>query len=266
MQKAGKTAALITVLLLCCCLGIFTGWKFHENLDEKKAIQEQAAAEEESVSVQEEIKQEAPAEAEEPQIPEAAEEALPPEPVIPPAPESKSAFVKVQDYIPDIVIDLKYAGTDNFTGQQIYDFTDAYLRYGTVEKLMRVQEVLKEQGYCLKIWDAFRPAAAQFVLWEVCPNAAYVANPNNGFSSHSRGNTVDITLVDKDGQELEMPTGFDDFSALADRYYADCPETAANHAILLENVMQEHGFKGYSGEWWHFSDTESYPVEKEFTP
>ena len=175
-------------------------------------------------------------------------------------------FVKVQTYIPDIQIELKYAGTDNFTGQKIYDFTDAYLRYGTVKKLMQVQESLREEGLSLKIWDAFRPTAAQFKLWEVYPDAAYVANPNNGFSSHSRGNTIDITLVNKNGKEIIMPTQFDDFSKLADRDYSDCSEEARKNALLLENLMKENGFKAYSGEWWHFTDVDTYSVEENFQP
>lgn len=184
-----------------------------------------------------------------------------------PLPEPEDAdFVKVKDYIPDIVVELRYATENNFTGQQIYDFTELWLRYGTVKKLMAVQAELRESGLCLKVWDGFRPTAAQFRLWEVCPNATYVANPNNGFSSHSRGNTVDLTLVYADGTELTMPTGFDDFSTLADRDYSDCSPEAASNARFLENIMTEHGFKPYAGEWWHFSDTQSYPVEKEFQP
>lgn len=176
------------------------------------------------------------------------------------------AFVSVCDYIPDIVVELKYATADNFTGQVIYDFQEAYLRYGTVKKLMAVQEELREQKLGLKIWDAFRPTAAQFALWEICPNPVYVANPNKGFSSHSRGNTVDVTLVDEKGEELEMPTGFDDFSAMADRDYSDCSFEVSLNVLLLEQTMERHGFAGYKGEWWHFADTTAYPVEETFRP
>ena len=175
-------------------------------------------------------------------------------------------FVAVADYIPDIVVDLKYAGSDNFTGQKIYDFSAAYLRYGTVAKLSAVQEDLKQLGMGLKIWDAFRPAAAQHRLWEVCPDSRYVANPKTGFSAHSRGNTVDVTLVDSDGKELPMPTGFDDFTAKADRDYSDCSKEAADNALILQLLMEKHGFSGYKAEWWHFSDTVTYPVEETFQP
>ncbi len=176
----------------------------------------------------------------------------------------KSSLVRVRDYIPDILVDLKYSTEDNFTGQKIYGFTEAYLRYGTIEKLRQAQDILKAQGMTLKIWDAYRPVSAQFCLWEVCPNSTYVANPNKGYSSHSRGNTVDVTLVAVDGGEPEMPTGFDDFSSRADRDYSDCSAAAAGNATLLENTMEQCGFKPYSGEWWHFSDVDPYPVEEDF--
>lgn len=184
----------------------------------------------------------------------------------PEPPPSPADFVPAAEYIPGILVDLKYAAEDNFTGQAVYDFTEAYLRYGTVEKLSRAQEMLAAQGYSLLIWDAFRPPEAQFRLWEICPDPVYVANPEKGFSSHSRGNTVDVTLVLEDGSPAEMPTGFDDFSPLADRDYSDVPDTAAAHARLLEDVMTGCGFKPYAGEWWHFSDTDSYPVEEDFVP
>ncbi|MBQ3504071.1 MAG: SH3 domain-containing protein [Oscillospiraceae bacterium] len=182
-----------------------------------------------------------------------------------PEPEDED-FVKVVTYIPDIVVDLRYSTDLNFTSKQIYHFTDAWLRYGTVKKLQAVQEELRQDGLSLKIWDGFRPPSAQFKLWEVCPDPTYVSDPNNGFSSHSRGNTVDVTLVYTDGAEVSMPTGFDDFSKLADRDYSDCTEEAAANALFLEQLMIKHGFKPYSGEWWHFSDTQSYPVDPEFEP
>ena len=145
-------------------------------------------------------------------------------------------FVRIMDYIPDIVIDLKYATADNFTGTVIYDFKDAYLRYGTVKKL----------------------AVAQEKLWQVCPNPRYVANPANGMKAHNLGGTIDMTLVTFDGNEVEMPTAFDDFSLKADRDYSDVPETAAGNAKMMERVMTECGFVGYAGEWWDYSDTTAY--------
>lgn len=189
-----------------------------------------------------------------------------PEPEAPQAEPEDGDFVRVRDYIPDIQVFLPYATQDNFTGQIIYEFEDAWLRYGTVKKLSAAAERLAREGYALLIWDAFRPTRAQFKLWEVCPDPNFVADPTKGFSSHSRGNTVDITLVLPDGGAVEMPSGFDEFSSLANRDYSDVPEPAAAHARLLEDVMTACGFHGYSGEWWHFRDQEVYPVEEEFTP
>lgn len=204
----------------------------------------------------------------------APEEILPPpeqEPAPPPKtqplpPPEDTDFVLVTDYLPTVAVDLKYATSDNFIGSVIYDFSGAYLRYGTVQKLQAVMEDLDAAGYTLKIWDAFRPTAAQFKLWEVCPDPMYVSDPHQGFSSHSRGNTLDVTLLRSDGSAVEMPTGFDDFSALADRDYSDVPSPAADNARYLETVMTEHGFRPYQGEWWHFSDTDSYEVDQTFQP
>ena len=183
------------------------------------------------------------------------------------AAHSDTDFVPVKEYIPDIEVDLAYATDRNFTGKVIYGFSDAWLRYGTVKKLGTAQEELKKHGLRIKIWDAFRPVEAQFRLWEICPVSTYVSNPHKGYSSHSRGGTVDVTLVDAEGNEVAMPTGFDDFSKLADRNYSDVKDKAAvANAKLLEKTMKKCGFVPYSGEWWHFSDSVRYNVAKDFIP
>lgn len=165
-------------------------------------------------------------------------------------------YVLVNKYIPDIYVELMYATDNNFTGVRIYGFTDAYLRYGTVKKLANVQKELKEQGYSLKIWDAYRPFEAQQKLWEVYPDPNYVANPANGMKKHNLGGTVDITMVAADGSIIPMPTEFDDFSLKADRNYSDIDnEEAVNNVMILQNAMENNGFTGYQGEWWDYSDT-----------
>lgn len=198
------------------------------------------------------------------------------EPVTEPATESptelptepeREAFVRAADYIPHLRVELAYATTDNFTGTVIYEFTDAYLRYGTVQKLMKAAEILEEQGYGLVIWDAYRPVYAQERLWEICPDPAYVSKPGTGSQSHCRGLAVDVSLYDLEtGEMLEMPTGFDTFTALADRDYTDCTSEAASNAMLLEDTLIICGFKPYSAEWWHFSDVDSYDIEYAFDP
>lgn len=168
-------------------------------------------------------------------------------------------YVLVNKYIPDIYVELMYATDNNFTGVRIYDFTDAYLRYGTVKKLANVQKELKEQGYSLKIWDAYRPFEAQQKLWEVYPDPNYVANPANGMKKHNLGGTVDITMVAADGTVISMPTEFDDFSLKADRDYSDIEdEEAVKNVMILQNAMENNGFTGYQGEWWDYSDTVEY--------
>ena len=78
---------------------------------------------------------------------------------------------------------------------------------------------------------------------------------------------MDVTLVDLEtGVELKMPTGFDDFTGMADRDYSDCPAGAAANAVLLEETMKKYGFKPYVAEWWHFSDPDEYPIEETFEP
>lgn len=168
-------------------------------------------------------------------------------------------YVLVNKYIPDIYVELRYATENNFTGVKIYDFTEAYLRYGTVKKLAQVQKELKQQGYSLKIWDAYRPFEAQQKLWEVYPDPNYVANPANGMRRHNLGGTVDITMVAADGSIIPMPSEFDDFSLKADRNYSDIDnEEAVNNVMILQNAMENNGFTGYQGEWWDYSDTDEY--------
>lgn len=168
-------------------------------------------------------------------------------------------YVLVKKYIPDIYVELRYATENNFTGVKIYDFTEAYLRYGTVKKLAQVQKELKQQGYSLKIWDAYRPFEAQQKLWEVYPDPNYVANPANGMKKHNLGGTVDITMVAADGSVISMPTEFDDFSLKADRDYSDIEdEEAVKNVMILQNAMENNGFTGYQGEWWDYSDTVEY--------
>ncbi len=175
-------------------------------------------------------------------------------------------FVRVKDYIPGIRVELKYATPNNFTGHTIYSFTDAWLRYSSVQKLAKAQSLLNEQGYSLILWDAFRPHAAQHKLWDVYPMDGFVANPITGCSPHTRGNTVDVALGTLNGELLEMPCEFDDFSDRANRDYSDATPAAAKHATIMENAMREAGFNPYFDEWWHFVDSDRYEPDYDFVP
>lgn len=216
-----------------------------------------------------------PTEPTEPDIPDPVEPTEPPEPdkpdpveppVASPKPDDQD-FVCIAEYISNVKIALPYASENNFTGKRIYDFSDAYLRYGTVKKLQKVSEELEQNGLGLIIWDGFRPVSAQAMLWEACPDPTFVSNPLTGNRSHCRGNTVDVSLYDlATGEAVPVPTEFDDFTAAADRDYSDCSAEAAANAILLEEIMEKCGFAPYSAEWWHFTDTINYPVEESFDP
>ena len=172
--------------------------------------------------------------------------------------EQPGDMVRVVDIIPDIYTDVRYATADNFTGRVIYTDSEVYLRRSTAEKLARVQQSLSAQGYSLCIWDGWRSRSAQLALWDACPDERYVSNPYTGLSGHCRGNTVDITLVTLDGEPVEMPSDFDEFGALADRDYSDASPEAAENARLLETAMESEGFKAYSAEWWHYTDSDRY--------
>ena len=175
---------------------------------------------------------------------------------------SPQDMVNLAEFIPRIQVDLRYATPNNFTSAIIYDDDTAYLRRGTAEKLKAAQAEFVTHGYTIKVWDAYRPPAAQFKLWEKVPDARFVINPHKGYSYHSRGVAVDITLVDEKGQEVIMPTGFDDFTARVDRDYSDLDQETAANARFLEEIMVKHGFSSIYYEWWHFIDSnkDKYPV------
>lgn len=162
----------------------------------------------------------------------------------------KTDFVDIQQTIPSVVLDMKYATTDNFTHTKLYDSSKALLRKGTADKLKKVADELEKKGYRLKIWDAYRTPDAQFKMWKLVPDSRYVANPNKGYSNHSRGSAVDISLVDIEGNDLTMPTGFDNFTTAAAR--------TNENAKYLKKVMVKHGFKSLATEWWHFDDQDAY--------
>lgn len=162
----------------------------------------------------------------------------------------------------DILIDLRYATEDNFMARQVYpDNSRAFLRRETAVKLIRANEIFKKDGYTIKIWDAYRPLSVQRIMWEHSPLPGYVAHPDKG-SKHNRGAAVDITLVDQEGKELEMPTGFDDFTEKAARDYANHSAEAKRNMDYMTQVMVSCGFKGIRTEWWHFEDLDAnnYPL------
>lgn len=164
-------------------------------------------------------------------------------------------FINIHEIDESIVVELRYSSSNNFTGSKIYHFKNAILRKSTALKLAKANSLLKEQGYLIKIWDAYRPLSAQQILWNTYPNEDFVAKPNpNNIRGHQLGATVDITLCNINGEELEMQSEFDDFSEKSHRNYSR-NNLQEKYFQLLDTAMIKSGFIGYEMEWWHYSDT-----------
>lgn len=175
-------------------------------------------------------------------------------------------LVDIQAIEPNIKVDLKYATEANFTGQIVYNFKQCLLVKEAALRLKNIQSELESIGLGLKIWDGFRPIAAQWKFWELIPDERYVSDPRKG-GRHTRGTAVDLTLITQDGQELPMPSAFDDFSEKAHKNYMYGSEEQTKNRDFLQEIMERHGFIGVSTEWWHFDliGWETYPPIH-FTP
>lgn len=160
-----------------------------------------------------------------------------------------------------ILLDIKYAGTDNFTKKKIYPCGRCFVRPEVAEKLLLIQKDLKERyGFGLKLFDCYRPAPAQQRLWDAVPDPDYVTPPAKG-SMHSKGLAVDLTIVDKNGNDLNMGTPYDFFGREAHHDYEDFAADIQKNRVLIKKVMELHGFNSIRTEWWHYSLTKkSYPL------
>jgi D-alanyl-D-alanine dipeptidase len=164
----------------------------------------------------------------------------------------KKELIDLEQYIPGIVLDIRYATTNNFTGEQIYNLAKAYARKPVADAVKRAQAELQKQGLGIKIFDAYRPYKATVRFYEVYKDTTYVASPYKG-SRHNRGCAIDMTLINlKTGEELKMPTAYDSFQkeAWPSTPIKD-PEARKNRALIIQ-VMEKQGFKVNGSEWWHF--------------
>lgn len=161
----------------------------------------------------------------------------------------------------DVTLALAYATPDNFTGRPVYRRAAAYLHPVAAEHLTRAVNLAKVQELRLKIFDAFRPAEAQWVMWNHTPDPNFLADPRRG-SPHSRGVALDVTLCTLDGTELDMGTRFDDFTPRS--YHADTgiSALAQRNRFLLLGLMTAAGWDFYRNEWWHYQlfDPRRFPV------
>jgi D-alanyl-D-alanine dipeptidase len=151
-----------------------------------------------------------------------------------------------------IRLDVRYATANNFMKKELYPVAKSYLRAPAAEALRDVQRELAAQGLALKVFDAYRPYAITEMMWEPIKNPDFVADPAKG-SRHNRGAAVDLTLIDlATGNEIPMPTPYDDFTARARQDFADLPADVLANRARLRDVMTRHGFDPLPSEWWHY--------------
>ena len=169
---------------------------------------------------------------------------------------SDTTFVKLKNYSNDFVFDMKYATEDNFLKQKVYACEECYLRMKTIKYLIAANTEFQKKGYRIKLLDCYRPLDVQKKMWELVPNADYVADPKKG-SVHNRGGAVDITLVDAKGKELDMGTPFDFFGPEASHKYQGFSNKINKNRAYLKAVMLQNNFKSFDSEWWHYNLSES---------
>ncbi len=161
-------------------------------------------------------------------------------------------LIDLEKIIPDMVMDIRYATTNNFTKEKIYTLSKAYARKPVAQALKRAQAEFRKMGLGIIMYDAYRPYKATIKFYELYHDTTYVASPYRG-SRHNRGCALDMSIVDfKTKKELKMPTEFDSFKkeAWPSTPIAD-PLARKNRALIIK-VMENNGFKVNSSEWWHF--------------
>ena len=161
-------------------------------------------------------------------------------------------LVNLKEFIPGILLDIRYATTNNFMHEKIYNLARAYARKPVAEALKKAQADFNKHGVAIKIHDAYRPYRATVKFYELYHDTTYVASPYRG-SRHNRGCALDMTIYDlKTGKELVMPTEYDSFKKEA------WPSTPVKDPLIKKNrdliiaVMERNGFKVNATEWWHF--------------
>ncbi len=150
-----------------------------------------------------------------------------------------------------VELDIAYATDRNFTGRPIYRRAGCFLNPEAAGLLARAIDLAGRLGYRLKVFDAYRPTEAAWALWNHTPDPRFLADPRRG-SPHSRGAAVDVTLLDGDGQVLDMGTGFDAFTPRSHHGNTEISAAAQRNRMLLLGVMTAAGWDFYRNEWWHY--------------
>jgi D-alanyl-D-alanine dipeptidase len=159
-------------------------------------------------------------------------------------------------------IALAYASAENFTGAAIYRRALCLLHPDAAARLKDAAAIARALGYRIKLFDAFRPCEAQWVLWRHTPDPEFLADPRRG-SPHSRGVAVDVTLIRPSGAELDMGTPFDAFTPLSHHGRTEgLGAPAQQNRLTLLGIMTAAGWEFYRNEWWHYQlfDARSYPL------
>lgn len=177
------------------------------------------------------------------------------------AADPASGLVRANALYPPPLEEVRYATTYNFTGHVLYPFPAVFLHRDAAAALQKVQSDLAAEGLGLKVFDGYRPLSVQARMWEILPDERYVSDPSKSQGKHTRGTAVDVTLVDRLGNELPMPTPYDDFTEKAHRDSAAWSIEARKNSQKLEAAMAKHGFLPFPYEWWHYdlSGWEAYP-------
>ena len=177
------------------------------------------------------------------------------------APLPEHNLVNVRAIQPPLLQEVRYATAYNFTGQVLYPFPAVFVQKDVALALQKIQQELAAEGLGLKIYDGYRPLAVQAMMWAAVPDERYVSDPSKSRGRHTRGVAVDVTLVDRLGNELSMPTAYDDFTEKAHRSSTAWTPEQRQNSEKLEAVMKKHGFTPFPYEWWHFDfrDWEKYP-------
>lgn len=167
--------------------------------------------------------------------------------------DSNQKMEDLRKLIPGIILDLRYATTHNFMHEKLYPFTNTtFLRKPAADSLKKVIAYLRKRNLTVKIFDAYRPYSVTEKMWEKVKDSRYAADPSKG-SGHNRGTAVDLTLIDlKTGKELNMGTGFDNFSDTAHIDFTSLPQAVLNNRNILREAMEKFGFIQLSTEWWHY--------------
>ena len=168
--------------------------------------------------------------------------------------DHEKLMVDLKKTVPSIVFDLRYASENNFMHTKLYpSLHTTFLRRPAATALIKIQAALNKQGLGLKIFDAYRPYSVTEKMWEPVQDDRYAADPKKG-SGHNRGIAVDLTLIDlKTKKELDMGTGFDNFTDSAHHDFTMLPANVLEHRKLLKSIMEKNGFKALDTEWWHYS-------------